>query len=83
MQVFLLKSPSIPQNFQDNYEVRSVMVFFILIGVPVLIGMVLKFFLGTAAPPKPHQELSDELFDELEPPRRRRRSRHRSSTNNK
>lgn len=53
--------------------------FFILIGVPILIGIALKFLFGQAPPPKPDQEITDELFDEIEhtatSPRRRRRKR--------
>ncbi len=53
--------------------------FFFLIGVPVLIGMTLKFLFGKAPPPKPDQETTDELFDEIEhTPRRRRRKRSRN-----
>jgi hypothetical protein len=60
--------------------------FFILIGVPILIGLVLKFFFGKAPPPKPDQEITDELFDEIEHSstssrRRRKRSRNRPSSN--
>lgn len=58
--------------------------FFFLIGVPVVIGLVLKFFFGKAPPPKPDQEISDELFDEIEHTstrrRRRKRSRNRTSS---
>jgi len=50
---------------------------FILIISPILLAIVLKFFLGNA-PPSTHSnpEISDELFDEIEenpPPHRRRR----------
>jgi|WetSurMetagenome_2_1015567.scaffolds.fasta_scaffold259179_2 hypothetical protein len=61
--------------------------FFILIGVPILIGLVLKFFFGKAPTPKPDQEITDELFDEIEHSstssrrRRRKRSRNRTSSN--
>lgn len=58
---------------------------FILIGVPIVIGFTLKFLLGKAPPPKPDQEISDELFDEIEHTstrrRRRKRSTNRTSSN--
>jgi hypothetical protein len=86
MRAFLLKSPHNPKKIcEDIVDSETLWFFFILIGVPVLIGMVLKFFFGKAPPPKPDQEVSDELFDEIEhssaPPRRRRkRSRNRTSS---
>jgi hypothetical protein len=52
--------------------------FFILIGLPILIGLALKFLFGKAPPPKPDQEISDELFDEIEHTSSRRRRRKRS-----
>ena len=56
---------------------------FILVGLPVLFAVVLKFFLGKTPPPKPDQEISDELFDELEenptPRRRSRKSKKRGN----
>lgn len=58
--------------------------FFILIGVPILIGLALKFLLGKTPPPTPDQEITDELFDEIEHSssrrRRRKRSRNRPSS---
>ncbi len=60
--------------------------FFILIGLPILFAIVLKFFFGKAPPPKPDQEITDELFDEIEHSstssrrRRRKRSRNRPSS---
>jgi len=56
---------------------------FILIGLPILFAMVLKFLFGKAPPPKPDQEISDELFDDIEhssTPRRRRRKRSRNQS---
>ena len=59
--------------------------FFILIGLPILVAIVLKFLFGKAPPPKPDQEISDELFDDIEHSssrrRRRKRSRNRTSSN--
>jgi hypothetical protein len=43
-----------------------------------LIGLALKFLFGKAPPPKPDQEISDELFDEIEHTSSRRRRRKRS-----
>lgn len=79
MRAFLLKSlQNLKKNCEKSMNTETLTFFFFLIGVPILIGMVLKFLFGKAPPPKPDQEITDELLDEIEHTSSRRRRHKRT-----